>query len=130
MGDVEAPATAGDEAKVALVAIVQKQRHDPKRTISLNRLFVAFATSDICLQILGLVDNLLNGNNPTVSLAAGGSFELVGVVANLEGEIGDADLGDSSGLGLEHVSCEMLESLSGLLPKGSCQTGWPCLQLA
>lgn len=98
---MEAPATAGAKAKVALAGDHAKVTSQCKHTKTLDCLFVAFTSSDICLQVLGLFDNLLDGDDPAVSLASGGSFELVGVVANLEGEIGGADLGDSSGLRLE-----------------------------
>lgn len=75
-----------------------------KHTKSFNCLLVAFTTSDLSLQVLGLLNDLLDGDYPTVLLLGRGGFELVGVAADLEGEISRANPGYMGGIGLLIVS--------------------------
>lgn len=75
--------------------------NDVKLTIILVILLVAVTAADVFLQSLGLFNNLLNCDNPAVSLFGGGGFETVLMRASLERKLVEALLGDLRGIALD-----------------------------
>lgn len=78
-----------------------------KHTELLDRLLVLLAGGDALSSSLGLLNGLLDSNNPAIALGVVGSLERVLVAVDLEGEDDVALLGDLSSLSLQRVSaCE------------------------
>jgi hypothetical protein len=73
-------------------------------TVFLDILLVAVTTGNLVLQSFGILDDLLNSENPAVTFLGGGSLEAMLVSAGLERELVESFLGNQGSVGLIWMS--------------------------
>jgi hypothetical protein len=86
-------------------------------TVFLDILLVAVTAGNLVLQSFGILDDLLNSENPAVAFLGGGGLEAMLVSAGLEGELVESFLGNQGSVGLIWMSVVFnLASLLNGLP--------------